>query len=145
MREWQVSLDLLGTVVCDSFNIDEILDRLKPWHVSLSLGGHALGVTMTLRAPSASEALDKGLRIVKRAVPTVMTSQLLNAEIRPMATARDPEYLGVSELAEFFDLPPARLAQLVDGPGFPMALAQVRSGPIWKLSSILRYASRQRA
>ncbi len=139
MREWQVHLEVPGTVPYDSFNVDDILDRLTRWHASLSCGGHELGVTMTVQAPSPAEALAKGLRIVKRAAPTAMTTHLLNAEVRPMEFAADPDYLGVSELMEFFHVAPVRLAQMIDEPSFPKPLAQVRSGPVWKLSSIQRY------
>ena len=96
---------------------------------------------MTVRAPSPGEAVDKALRIVKRAVPTVMTHQLVKAEVGPMELAEDPEFLGVTELADYLDVSAAALAKLADTPGFPRPLARIRSGPIWKFSTVKRYVS----
>lgn len=145
MREWQVHLEVPGTVPYDSFNVDDILDRLKPWYATISCRGYELGVMMTVKAPSPAEALAKGLRIVKRAAPTAMTTHLLNAEVRPMEFAADPDYLGVSELAEYLGVSCTRLAQLADAPGFPKPLAQVRSGPVWERATFMHYAPRSSA
>lgn len=144
MREWQVYLSLPGTDHYGAWHADELLERLKRWHAAISLGGSHLEVTMTVRATSPAGALDKGLRIVKRAVPTALPEQLLSAEVRPMELAGPQDYLGVAELAEYLDVSKGRLAELASRPRFPRPVAQLKSGPVWKLSSVVRYASSRR-
>jgi len=51
--------------------------------------------------------------------------------------ALEPErYAGVSEIAALFGVSRQRVAELRAKPGFPAPVAELSSGPVWKVSSL---------
>jgi len=54
--------------------------------------------------------------------------------------AQEPErYAGVSEIAALFGVSRQRVAELRAKPGFPAPVAELSSGPVWKVSSLNRF------
>ena len=62
----------------------------------------------------------------------VMTDPYLERWI----TQEPVRYAGVSEVADLFGVSRQRVAQLRTKPGFPAPVAELRSGPVWDVSSL---------
>ena len=51
----------------------------------------------------------------------------------------EDEYVGVSEVAEILRVSKQRVSELREKPTFPMPVAELAAGPVWKLSSLKRF------
>jgi hypothetical protein len=88
----------------------------------------------TRRAVATFEAACERVGIVHGGIARVdtMTDEYLDRWI----TQEPKRYAGVSEVADLLGVSRQRVAQLRIKPGFPAPIAELRSGPIWDVSSL---------
>jgi hypothetical protein len=151
---YSVDIETWGQPPSDD-QVDAFIDALSNLGAPLSTIGYGglaggIGVTFSIdvrgvegsdavteatrRAVETFEAACEQVGIVHGGIARVdtMTDQYLDRWI----TQEPKRYAGVSEVADLLGVSRQRVAQLRTKPGFPAPVAELRSGPIWDVSSL---------
>lgn len=153
MHGYSVDVETWGQSPTDD-QVDAIIDALSSLGTpgsTISYGGLAGGIGATfsvdVRAIRGSDPVTEAARVAVETFEAaceeagivhdgiarvdVMTDAYLDRWI-----TQEPErYAGVSEVAELLGVSRQRVAQLRTKRGFPAPVAELRSGPVWDVSS----------
>jgi hypothetical protein len=155
---YSVDIETWGQAPVNDDQVDafaEALSSLGAQGVTISYGGIAGGIGATfsidVRPPkgldSTSEATRLAVETFEAACERVgivhggiarvdmMTDPYLDRSLEVEAE----RYAGVSEVAELFGVSRQRVAELRSKAGFPAPIAELRAGPVWKVSSLNRF------
>jgi predicted DNA-binding transcriptional regulator AlpA len=148
MEEFAVYLTSDVTTVTDD-QLDDLMDALAPFHVSLSLAEGRLTAQLTVEAAGLVHAAEIGAQAVQDALdadPLLAGSRLVAVQVMTgeefdqwlsgnLATAEVARLLGVSR---------QRVLQLEkDDPAMPRSV-MIGRAKMWPAAAIRRYASRPR-
>lgn len=141
----------------DSDDADEVLSMLEAIQSStvhtgavVTAGGRipTLGVRFSLIADDPGFALEAGAGIVLAALEKAGVEhqgfarlQLIDERLDELELEEPADTIvGVAEVAELLGVQKQRVPQLRVTQGFPAPIAELASGPVWKGSSLRRFA-----
>lgn len=149
---FSVEIETWGVARVPDDTLAELADALDERGLGgtvTSLGGLAGGVGATMRVhggPSgtpaeavrlATEAFAEACEQVGIEHGGIARVDLMTDAYLDRWLALEPErYAGVSEIAALFGVSRQRVAELRAKPGFPAPVAELSSGPVWKVSSL---------
>jgi hypothetical protein len=152
MHGWTITLHFAGTTPVHGDPEDlaeDLLDELLDHGAVVTIAPGRYCVTLSIDGTlSETAAIDKAKVIVANAARDVgwPTWPLVHAEAmtyaehdRLLALPAFPELAGVAELAEALGVSSQRVSTLRHRDGFPAPVAELRSGPVWRLADITRF------
>lgn len=115
-----------------------------------SIGGAAGGTagqrrlltTLSVRADSAAAAIESASALVLgRAPGLVVAAEVATVEEADQRAQHREEYVGVAEIAEMLGISRQRITEMHrDRKDFPMPVAALKSGPVWRKADLSRFA-----
>lgn len=139
MTEWTAHVEWSSPQGYDDAAFELLTDRLADYHAAI---GHtfqpvatspAYAVVMTVEANTLRQAIAAALQIVEDATGEKATAiEVLDADVDDARVDQPsiPQLWGYAEIAEHFDVSRQRARQLVDLPGFPVAVVETTAGPL---------------
>ncbi len=144
VKEWSVEIEALTDARLDEGFADSVIEALAAHAPALSFASNRLQVRFDVEAPSEFEAFSRALKVFRRAVPK---AEAVRVEIetieeldRQLAMSNIPDLVGVAELAALLNVSRQRASELAHSRGFPKPWVVLKAGPVWKRSSVARYA-----
>ncbi|MDP9302626.1 MAG: hypothetical protein M3P43_17300 [Actinomycetota bacterium] len=154
---FSVDIETWGQPPTDD-QVDAFIDALSDLGASgstISYGGLAGGIGATFSVEvRAAKGSDPVTEATRQAVETFEAAceqvGIVHGGIARVDTMTDSyldrfieqeseRYAGVSEVAALFCVSRQRVAELRTKPGFPAPIAELRAGPVWKVSSLSRF------
>ena len=154
MTEWSVEADLkipLGESEEQAEElIDELLDVMEPHAPAVRYRlPDSLSVRFCVTEKKAKDAIWKGLELLSSSLRKAHFPERgdwVRVEAETMADldrriqeSNAPEIVGVSELAELLGVTRQRASELARSRDFPLPIATLASGPVWRKSSVARF------
>lgn len=144
--EWIVSLDAGISREFATDLADQIVEQLNDYFPAVGGRGHRIGVTMSIEAATARQALDRGYAALRQAlgrhaVITLGKVQSLDEFERELEAPEVPALVGLSETAVILGVSRQRASELTERPDFPHPVASLASGPVWLRSTIVGFNS----
>lgn len=143
--EWSVDVEALVHGRLDEDFADSVLEKLAPYAPALVVDADRLGVRFSVDASSASDAFAQALKLFDQALPGAET---VRAEVETageldqrLAASNVPELVSVGELADLLHVSRQRASELARSRDFPKPWVVLKAGPVWKRSSVARFAS----
>lgn len=148
MSTYRLTLD----VDLDCPATDDLVGKLAEVAGIASVEPSHSGVSLTLTAEGATPA-DALAGATNRTLTVVNSGsggpgEVIFAEIcteaegdRRRADATFPELVGIAEIADLLKITRQRASALQTRAGFPLPVAQLRSGPVWRLSDLSAFAT----
>jgi hypothetical protein len=144
MTEWSVDIEAVCHARLDEDFADSVLEELARYAPALSFAANRLDVRFSVDASSASDAFAQALKLFDKALPGAETvrAEIETAEEldRALAASNVPELVGVAELADLLNVSRQRASELARSREFPKPWVVLKAGPVWKRSSIARFA-----
>jgi len=143
MTEWSVRIELAGGFIEeDADRVTTILAKSSP---ATGFGPGELDVQFCVEAGNAQDAIKKGTNLLMSALKKparVVSVEALSMEDldRSIAESNAPDFVGVSELAGILRVSKQRISKLASAPEFPKPIAILAAGPIWRKTTIARFA-----
>lgn len=105
-------------------------------------GDAHLETTLTVDAGDVKSAFIKLLQIMRRLVDgKVIAAAILTADEADAELGLRPKIAGVTEVARMLGISRQRVSTLSKRSDFPMPLAELASGPIWRVGDLSTFAS----
>jgi hypothetical protein len=148
-KGWAVTLEYEGTVP-----VDDLLDALVGHGATIAAGDRRWSVTLSVHddvpAPKAAMlALTYVQRAAARCLGTAapalgqmitMSAITFAEQDRLLDEPAFPKLVGIAEIAELLGVSRQRASELQTRPGFPAAVAKLKSGPVWRKGDLSRFA-----
>jgi len=116
-------------------------DRRVYGVVGWSTAGPVLGSIFNVEAPTAREAVERGLDVFERGLDALgIDVPIRRVEIAPESFGED-ELLGAVEGARLLGVSRQRFYQLQKKPGFPTPAAGLARGALWRRTDIESFAA----
>lgn len=155
---YSVDIETWGQTPVTDDHIDALAQALSSFGArgsAISSGGLAGGIGATfsvdVRAPQGSDPVTEATRLaVETFEAACQQVGIVHGGIARVDVMTDPyldrslevepeRYAGVSEVAALFGVSRQRVAELRTKRGFPAPIAELRAGPVWKVSSLSRF------
>lgn len=154
MTEWSVEFDIVHNLDLGEkldLQVVDLLDKLQRYSASASHDAVTLSVRLSVDATSAEAAIAKasgalltGLRRAGFAMPVFQIARVeaeTAAELeRRLQEADVPELAGVAEVSRMLRVSKQRVSELMKSRSFPRPICELEASPIWRSSSIIRFA-----
>lgn len=154
MTEWSVELDVAHQVTplqVLTDRVDDLLEILVKQAAVASYDASTLSVRLCVSALSVEAAIvlaGRTLVSALRRAKIPVESKVLRAEAQPIEDlAREnqrpntPDLVGVAEVATLLKVTKQRVSKLAQSRDFPRPVVTLASGPIWRRSTVARFAS----
>lgn len=155
MSIWHVTIEVAGEGEPPKADLlDDLLSYIGPEGAVIGTpenptdGRSRYGVDLTIEAEGPDEAYNRTAEVFKAAVtkfglpvwPIARIEVKSDAELdAELATPSFPDLVGISEIADLLEVTPQRVSKLSRSAGFPRAVADLRSGPVWTAHSVRRF------
>jgi len=143
-KDWSIEVEARGAGSFDVDDADKVIDALIDYSPAVSVDSETLSVRFALPAHSLPDAVTSGLALILRTCPqldvTHVEAQALD-ELDEQLSVDDANYVGLAEVAQILHVSKQRASALTRKPSFPHPVGTLKSGPIWKLESIVRFLS----
>jgi hypothetical protein len=159
MEAWRLTFEVAGVEPALLENgLDRLVDLLEPFggavSAALDRGGYTAtfavaettGEGVQLETAADVVSFGQGLLVRLAAESDVPGSPIVHAEVSAwaehearMSRLAFPELVGVSEIAELLDITHYRTTALVRNKDFPMPVAELQSGPVWRRDALQRF------
>ncbi len=151
MQTWYVDLDTTTPTPLTEDDLDTLLAALTEHGAALSGGrDHHLGVSMTVTADSAQEAMSVALNLLTD-TGGVTLAGLDRVEVateaakhRQIEAPTIPDLVGYAEIAEIAGVSRQRAFELAGQTDFPIAVVHTANGPLRVRSAVERWATTRR-
>lgn len=139
MKEWTARVEWNPPEDYGLEAIDMLIGRLEKWHAAIGRDPVTDGValtwtaTLTVEANTLRQAIAVALELVEGATGEKATGiEVIDADVHSVRVEQPsiPELWGYAEIADHFDVTRQRARQLVELPGFPVAVVETASGPL---------------
>jgi len=141
-------------VLAEDAAADRLMDLLAGYDGIVSADAGSWDATISVRAPTTSEAVLKGAEIIESEAskagmprwPAVRVEAVLQ-DIVDEENARPalPDIVSAPEAAEILGVSPQRLHQIAtDNEAFPEPVYELRAGNLWLRAAVEAFASRER-
>jgi hypothetical protein len=157
---WMLTFEVAGVEPALLENgLDRLVDLLEPFggavSATLDRGGYTATFAVAettgegVQLETATDVVSFGQELLSRlaAEGEVPAAPIVHAEVSTsaehearMSRLAFPELVGVSELAELLDITHSRATALVRSKDFPMPVAELQSGPVWRRDVLQRFA-----
>lgn len=158
MVGWIVDLDAVSAGPVSERTVEHLLDALEAVGAkgpSVAGGiGEELGATFGVRVPRgrlAPEVVSMGVELFAQALEKVGSFEATPVRVtveteahheRELERRRDEWALvGLAEIAAILGVSKQRVGELRRRPDFPRPVAELASGPVWKLSMLKRFVA----
>lgn len=154
MHGWTITIEHSGTVPVPGDpeqRAEALLDQLLDHGAVVTIDPDRLRVTLSIDGTMpAVEAIAQATTIVSEAARTVGWPDWPIVHVEAMTYAEQdrlleepafPQLTCVSEIAEILGVTSQRVSALRHRPDFPAPVAELRSGPIWRLADINYFLS----
>lgn len=101
-----------------------------------------LRVRFPVRARTPHEAFAAGFELLRQSLPLrdgICRVEVEILDVRDSASASEPELFGIAELASLLRVSKQRASELAKTREFPRPDSYLKSGPVWRRSTIMRY------
>lgn len=138
MSSWTTRVEWTTPDAYDEPALDLVMEHLAGHDPAIALehtldGRHTYSATVTVEANTLRQAIAAGLDLVAGATgETLVGIETLPQEAhdRRVEQPTIPELVGYAEIADMFGVSRQRARQLVDLPGFPVAVVETAAGPL---------------
>lgn len=105
------------------------------------VGGHRLSCTLNIGGSLLDAAREAAHWVTKHVPGTpVAVEAMTNAEFdRRLEEPAFPQLAGIAEVADLLRVSRQRASELQTRSGFPAPVAQLRSGPVWRIGDLSRF------
>lgn len=147
MTGWSVHIATHGGRKPTATAFEQFIDLMLKHHAAVtgSQNHTGYGAQFSVDADDAQAAVTRGLKIFRTAVTAsnmpaatierveALTDDELDRELEQPAF---PDLIGVAELAELLGVTRQRASEIQTRAGFPAPVVKLKSGPVWKRTSI---------
>lgn len=152
---WAVSIEAALLAPITATQIDDLVDLLgETVSIDITADGARLFTTVSVYQDSASPTLPNALvtaanhfiELVQKVDGAVrdivsVTAMTFAEQDARLAEPAFPVLAGVAELAERLGVSKQRIVTLSKSRGFPAPVANLHSGPVWRLEDVARFES----
>lgn len=142
--EWSIEIEALsGDLRLDDDLADSVIEALAPNAPAVSFDSKRLSVRFNVKAATETEAFTEGDRLFRKAMPGAQPVRVELETVeeldRELAASDVPDLVGVAELAALLHVSRQRASELAQSREFPKPWVVLRSGPVWKRSTVARF------
>jgi len=153
VSEWSVGIDIAHRLEpgekLDLLVVD-LLQKMQRHSASAAHDAVTLSVRLSVEANSAEAAIRKALGALATSLPRVGLAMPIEISRVEVETAEElerrlqipdvPELAGVAEVSRILGVTKQRVSELLRSRSFPRPIAELEASPVWRSSSIIRFA-----
>ena len=144
MGKWSVEVEISTPQNLDEEFADRMLDYLADYAPAVSFDGpHRASIRLDVDANGPVKAGKDAAQLVTSKARDLVVDRLQIERVEDLQRTLDVPthtgFLGVAELADALGVSRQRVSELARSHDFPKPVAELKSGPIWRRSSVARF------